>query len=80
MGNVSEDALGNQTIPVVEPGIDEGWDTLVSPYAKAHCDVDMFTDLDVTIEGNIKFKEERWQQSNSATEVKPSPVALIYLG
>ena len=56
--------ISDGTIKVTDPKIkfDAGWDTLVSPYAKAHCEVDMDIDSNVTIQGDIKFKEERWQQ------------------
>jgi hypothetical protein len=56
--------ISEGTIKISDPKInfDASWDTLVSPYAKVHCSVDMNVDSNVLIEGNIKFKEERWQE------------------
>ncbi|MDD4834128.1 MAG: fibronectin type III domain-containing protein [Lutispora sp.] len=76
--------ISDGVVKVTDPKInfDAGWDTLLSPYGKAHCDIDMKIDSNVTIEGNIKFKEERWQQIYGylVCDNQSDPTVRIYIG
>ena len=76
--------VSDGVVKVTDPKInfDMGWDTLLSPYGKAHCNIDMKIDSDVTIEGNVKFKEERWQQIYGylVCDNQSDPTVRVYIG
>ena len=76
--------ISEGTIRVTNPKIkfEADWDTVLNPLAKVRCEVDMDIDADVTIQGDINFKKEIWQQIYGyiVTDNQSDPKVKIYIG
>lgn len=76
--------ISEGTIRVTDPKIrfKADWDTLINPLAEVNCEVDMDIDADVTIEGDINFKKEIWQQIYGylVCDNQSDPKVKVYIG